>query len=203
MSFYSGAKLLLAGLVRVVFRVKIIGKENEPNDGTFLICSNHISEADPVILGASLKHNPKYMAKKELMKIPILKQLVTALGAFPIDRGGNDVGAIKRTIEYLKNGDSVIMFPQGTRYKGVDPKETEVKSGCALICQRACVPVLPIFIKTKKYIVLPFKRTYVIIGKPIPAEEIMSLKENGDFKAGAELIFSKINELNKDADLTK
>ncbi len=203
MSFYSGAKFLLAGLIRVVFRVKIIGAENEPDNGAFLICSNHISEADPVILGASLKHNPKYMAKKELMKIPILKQLVTALGAFPIDRGGNDVGAIKKTIEYLKNGESVIMFPQGTRYKGIDPKETEVKSGCALISQKAGVPVLPIFIKTKKYSVLPFRRTYVIIGCPISVNEIMPPDEKSDFKSGAELIFSRINELNKGMDLSK
>ena len=69
MSFYSRSKRRFAWLIRALFRVKLIGAENEPEDGTFLICANHISEADPLILGACLKHNPRYMAKKELMKV--------------------------------------------------------------------------------------------------------------------------------------
>ncbi|MBQ7124957.1 MAG: 1-acyl-sn-glycerol-3-phosphate acyltransferase [Clostridia bacterium] len=197
MSFYSGAKKLLAGLIRFIFNVKIIGAENEPPVGSYLICANHISEADPVIIGASIMHNPKYMAKKELMSVPILKQLVTALGAYPIDRKGNDVGAIKKTIEMLKNGESIIMFPQGTRYRGVNPSETSIKHGCALIALRSETPILPIYIKTKNYKIRLFKRTEIIIGKPIPFSDIKdAIGENNDFKAGADLVFSKILELN-------
>ena len=198
MSFYSCAKKLLAGFIRFLFNVKIVGAENEPPLGSYLICANHISEADPVIIGASIKHNPKYMAKKELMSIPILKQLVTALGAYPIDRKGNDVGAIKKTIEMLKNGESIIMFPQGTRYIGIDPSETAVKHGCSLIASKAETPILPIYIKTKNYKIRLFKRTYVIIGKPIPFSELKELiGEKNDFKAGAEFVFSKILELSE------
>ena len=115
MSFYSRSKRRFAWLIRALFRVKLIGAENEPEDGTFLICANHISEADPLILGACLKHNPRYMAKKELMKVPVIGKLITALGAYPIDRGGNDVAAIRKTVDFLKNGESGIMFPQGKR----------------------------------------------------------------------------------------
>ncbi len=197
MSFYSVAKKTLAGFIRFIFRIKIEGTENEPPDGTYLICANHISEADPVLLGASLKHNPRYMAKKELMRIPVLKQLITALGAYPIDRGGSDVGAIKRTIEMLKNGESVIMFPQGTRYRGVEPSETRVKHGCALIALKANVPVLPVYIKTNNYKVRLFKRIFIRIGSPISYEELLAASSSGeDYKAGAELIFSRIIGLN-------
>ncbi len=196
MSFYSAAKKTLAGFIRFIFGIKIEGAGNEPPDGTYLICANHISEADPVLLGASLKHNPRYMAKKELMRIPVLKQLITALGAFPIDRSGSDVGAIKRTIEMLKNGESVIMFPQGTRYRGVEPAETKVKHGCALIALRANVPILPIYIKTSNYRVRLFKRTVIRIGSPISHEELVTASENSEnYKAGAEFIFSRIIEL--------
>ncbi len=200
MSFYSGAKKLLAGLIRFIFNVKIVGAENEPPVGSYLICANHISEADPVIIGASIMHNPKYMAKKELMSIPLLKHLITALGAYPIDRKGNDVGAIKKTIEMLKNGESIIMFPQGTRYRGVNPSETSVKHGCALIALRSETPILPIYIKTKNYKIRLFKRTEIIIGKPIPFSDIKdAIGENNNFKAGADLVFSKILELNSES----
>ncbi len=199
MSFYSGAKFCLAWLIRAIFAVKIRGRENEPKDGTFLICANHLSEIDPVILGASLKHNPKFMAKKELMKVPVLNVLIKALGAYPIDRGGRDVGAIKKTVDYLKDGTSVLMFPQGTRHKGVHPKTTRAKYGCAMISVKAQTPVLPVLIKTKGFKLYPFKRVEVIIGKPIPYEEIAAVSpDKEDFRAGAEYIFKHIVELDPD-----
>lgn len=199
MSFYSRSKRRFAWLIRALFRVKLIGAENEPEDGTFLICANHISEADPLILGACLKHNPRYMAKKELMKVPVIGKLITALGAYPIDRGGNDVAAIRKTVDFLKNGESVIMFPQGTRCRGVDPAETRFRNGCALIAARAGVPVLPIYIGTKNFSVRLFRRVTVKVGKPISCDEITGAETGReDFASGASLVFSRIIAAGKD-----
>ena len=199
MSFYSRSKRRFAWLIRALFRVKLIGAENEPEDGTFLICANHISEADPLILGACLKHNPRYMAKKELMKVPVIGKLITALGAYPIDRGGNDVAAIRKTVDFLKNGESVIMFPQGTRCRGVDPAETRFRNGCALIAARAGVPVLPIYIGTKNFRVRLFRRVTVKVGKPISCDEITGAEAGReDFASGASLVFSRIIAAGKD-----
>ena len=199
MSFYSRSKRRFAWLIRALFRVKLIGAENEPEDGTFLICANHISEADPLILGACLKHNPRDMAKKELMKVPVIGKLITALGAYPIDRGGNDVAAIRKTVDFLKNGESVIMFPQGTRCRGVDPAETRFRNGCALIAARAGVPVLPIYIGTKNFRVRLFRRVTVKVGKPISCDEITGAETGReDFASGASLVFSRIIATGKD-----
>ncbi len=199
MSFYSRSKRRFAWLIRALFRVKLIGAENEPEDGTFLICANHISEADPLILGACLKHNPRYMAKKELMKVPVIGKLITALGAYRIDRGGNDVAAIRKTVDFLKNGESVIMFPQGTRCRGVDPAETRFRNGCALIAARAGVPVLPIYIGTKNFRVRLFRRVTVKVGKPISCDEITGAETGReDFASGASLVFSRIIAAGKD-----
>lgn len=199
MSFYSRSKRRFAWLIRALFQVKLIGAENEPEDGTFLICANHISEADPLILGACLKHNPRYMAKKELMKVPVIGKLITALGAYPIDRGGNDVAAIRKTVDFLKNGESVIMFPQGTRCRGVDPAETRFRNGCALIAARAGVPVLPIYIGTKNFRVRLFRRVTVKVGKPISCDEITGAETGReDFASGASLVFSRIIAAGKD-----
>lgn len=192
MSFYSVAKAMFSGLVRFLWRVELENAENEP-EGAFLICSNHISAVDPVILAACLRHDPKFMAKKELMNIPLVSGLLKVLGAYPIDRGGNDVGAIRKTINYLKEGQSVIMFPQGTRCAGRDPKETKVKSGCSMIAQHAGVPVLPILIKTEGYRSRLFRKTLVRIGKPISVAELAETQGSmGDYASGAKLIFSRI-----------
>lgn len=196
MSFYSKAKFALAGLIRKLWRIKTVNPENERSGVNYLICANHQSLLDCVLLGAAIKHNPKYMAKAELFKIPLLGSLVKALGAFPVDRSGGDVAALKKTITLLKGGESVTMFPQGTRHKGVSPKGTPVKHGCAMIAKRAETAVLPVFIKVKNHKVKLFRKTTVIIGKEIPFEELISAMNGGeDYKAGAEYIFSKITEL--------
>lgn len=196
MSFYSTMKFLLAGLIRKLWRVEIIGAENERDGVPYLICANHQSMLDVVILGASIKNNPKYMAKKELLKVPLVGGLVKALGAYPVDRKNSDVAAIKKTINLLKDGYSVTMFPQGTRYKGIDPKTTRIKHGCAMIAQRANVAVLPVYIKAKGYRLRLFRKTKVIIGKEISIEEINSASISvEDHKGPAELIFSRITEL--------
>ena len=199
MSFYSKAKFLLAGLIRKLWRIHVVNPEHERPDGTYLICANHQSLLDPVLLGAAIRHNPRYMAKAELSRIPLLKQLVTALGAYFVDRGGTDVAAIKKSITLLKDGESVIMFPQGTRYKGVDPATTKVKFGCAMIASRAGVPVLPVYLEVKKHRVRLFRKTVVRIGKEISPEELAAVSEGPeDHKHGAELIFNRILSLRED-----
>lgn len=196
MSFYSKAKFVLAGLIRKLWRIEVVGAENERDGVPYLICANHQSMLDAVMIGAALRHNPKYMAKAELFKVPILGPFVKALGAFPVDRGGSDVGAVKKAINMLKNGESVTMFPQGTRHKGIDPKTTDIKFGCGLMAQKADVSVLPVFIKVKNYRVKLFRRTTVIIGKDITPEELCEAAGgNDDYKAASKHIFSRITEL--------
>ena len=196
MGFYAFMKKLLAGLIRKLWRVRIVGAENEREGVPYLICANHQSLFDVIILGASIKHNPKYMAKKELMKVPFIGMLIRALGAFPVDRKGSDVAAIKKTINLLKDGESVTLFPQGTRHKGVSPVGTPVKHGCAMIALRADVAVLPVFIKVKDYKVRLFRRTTLVIGKEITPDEMRSvMTSNEDYKSAAEHIFSEITKL--------
>ncbi len=196
MSFYSKAKFLLAGLIRKLWRVKVVGAENERPDKTYVICANHMSMFDPIVIGAAIQHNPKYMAKAELMRVPLLNLLLKALGAFSVDRKGTDAAAIKKTINMLKDGESIMMFPQGTRHKGVDPKTTKVKFGCSMIAHKAEVGVLPVYIKVKDHKVRLFRKTEIIIGKEITIDELNEASNSGeDHKKSAEYIFSKITEL--------
>lgn len=169
--FYRILYALLAKIVGWIFRIRVIGRENEPDEGGFIVCSNHIAASDPVVLCyAFKKHQVCFMAKKELFKIPLLSSLIRMLGAFPIDRGGNDVGAIKNAVNLVKEGKSMGIFPQGHRYPAVDPKTTKTKNGAALIATRAEANVIPAYIAYKNNTFKLFRKTYVIIGEPIPYE---------------------------------
>ena len=163
---------LLAKPLRFFTRVHVHGAENEPKDGAYLVICNHLVWRDPITMCVSLKHiQPHFMAKKELFKIPLLAQLIRALGAYPVNRGGADVSAIRYTIRLLQEGVPVGMFPQGHRYNGVDPRTTKPKTGAAMIALKADVPILPMYIKVKGNKAKLFCRKDVYIGKPImPAD---------------------------------
>ncbi len=170
--FYRVLWVLLAAPIRFFTRIHVHGRENEPKDGTFLVICNHLTWRDPIVLCAVLRHHqPHFMAKKELFKIPVLAQLIRAFGAYPVNRGGADIGAIRYTIRLLQEGVPVGMFPQGHRYNGVDPRTTKPKTGAAMISQKADVPILPMYIKVKGNKARLFCRKDVYIGKPImPAD---------------------------------
>lgn len=185
---------VFARLVGWLFRIRVVGRENEPDKGGFIVCGNHTSATDAVVLCyAFRKHQVRFMAKKELFKIPVLAPLIRMLGAFPIDRGGSDVGAIKAAVEMVKEGKCMGMFPQGHRYPGVDPRTTPTKNGAALICTRAGADVIPTYIMRKNDVFKLFRKTYVIIGKPIPYESFAYDTEAvGEYGRITGMIFDEI-----------
>lgn len=171
---YCRMHRLLARFVLWLFRVRVYHAEREPENETYLLCCNHLSAIDPVLLAAALqKQQPHFMAKKELFHIPLLSGLIRAFGAFPVDRAG-DVKAIKTTISLLESGNCVGMFPQGTRCAGKLPKETrdKVKSGAGLLCEKTHVTVLPVCLKTKKNRLRVFRRVELYFGEPVTYEQL-------------------------------
>ena len=170
---YKRFHTLFSGILRFILGVKVSGLENEPESSGILVCANHVTLLDPICISAALhKVEPYYMAKKELFKIPILKSLLKAFGAYPVNRGEGDLGAIHKTIDMLRDGYCVGIFPQGTRCRGVALEDTKFKNGAALICSKISVPVLPICIKVKNNRWRPFRKMHVFIGKPITAAEL-------------------------------
>ena len=136
---------------------RAIGKENLPEGGA-LFCANHSCLNDPVCL--------RPMAKSEFMNIPVLGWLLKKAGVFAVDRGKSDVTAIKTAIKYLKSGEKVLLFPEGTRVKGGVDKyghESEAKSGAAMLAVRTGVPIVPVYIPEKKNW---FRFTNIVIGEP-------------------------------------
>ena len=195
MSFYQIIYKLFSRPVRAIWRVSSEGAENIPEGGCILV-SNHTAMMDVLVLEAASPRQIRFMAKKELFKIPLLNILIRALGAYPVNRGGADVSAIKHTIEMLKGGAAVGMFPQGHRYNGVDPRTTTVKTGAAMIAQKAGVQVLPVFVKVKNNKHFFLCKKEVIVGKPISVEEMNYNPEApGEYQRIADYLFEKVCEL--------
>ena len=195
-SFYMKAHRIVAAPIRFFSGTKTSGKENIPKDGGFLLCANHIAVRDVILIGATCPRQIKFVAKKELFSIPILSSIIKALGAVKLDRGGNDVGAIRKSIEVVENGDIVSIFPQGHRYPGVDPSGTPIKNGAGMVAYRSGCDVIPVFIKTKgnKYGI--FKKTEIIYGKPIKNSELGFVNGGADeYKSATSIIFNEILKL--------
>ncbi len=192
--FYRRAWRILAGFFRFILHLKASGTENIPAEGGCLLCINHIAAIDPIAVGAVCTRQPRFLAKKELFNIPVLGWLIRRLGATPLDRGGSDVSAIRKTVSLATDGEMVAIFPQGHRYAGKNPADTPVRNGAAMIAYRAGVPVLPVCIKTKKHKYAMFRRVDIIFGKPIPYEDLFQGKEGttAAYAAATDRIFSEI-----------
>ena len=128
------------------------------------------------------------------VKIPLLNLFIKAMGAFPVDRKKGDVAAIKKTLEILKGGECVGIFPQGTRHPYENPRDTEVKDGIGMMASRAGVGIVPVYIKNKSGKVKWFHKNTVIIGDYISPEEIAFPELSGreKYKAISNYAFDKI-----------
>ena len=195
-NFYMKAHSVLAPLIRFFSGIKTHGTENIPKEGGYLLCANHIAARDVLLIGATCPRQVKFVAKKELFSIPLLGTVMKALGAVKLDRGGNDVAAIRKSIELVQNGDIVSIFPQGHRYPAVDPSQTPTKSGAGMVAYRSGCDVIPVFIKTKgnKYGI--FKRIEIYYGKPIKHSELgFTNGGSEEYFSATEIIFSAVLDL--------
>lgn len=153
---------LTVPFVTIMYRVKIKGRENIPPGGAVL-CGNHSSNFDPIFMAYAFKSTTQihYMAKAELFKVPILGRILRAIGIFPVERGKQDVSAIKTAMKHLKNGEKLGIFPEGHRIK--DENNTDAKTGAVLLATRTSMPIVPVYIaREKKW----YRRVPVIIGEP-------------------------------------
>ena len=199
---YRVCYTLFAGIVGFLFRIKVVNRNTEPDEGGFLVCANHASATDPVVICyAFRKHQIRFMAKRELFKIPLLSSLIKLLGAFPIDRSGADVGAIKHSVELLGEDKCVGIFPQGHRYPEKDPRETGTKNGAALIFSRAKCDIVPVYIWRKKNKFRFFSRTYVIIGERIPFDTLgFTEASTAEYRRMTDIVFDKVCALGEEFD---
>lgn len=145
--FYKIIVGIFRVLVFLVFNLKVHNKETlDKVEGRVIICSNHISIIDPVILAVASKRQIHFMGKKELFDNKILSYIFRQLGAFPVDRKGVSLSAVKNSLNVLNKDGILGIYPEGTRVEnGYD--ENNAKPGIALIAKRAKSKIIPVYVK--------------------------------------------------------
>lgn len=165
---YNFLKILFQILFRVVFRASVEGRENIPKDGRLILAANHMSDADPPLIGCFFTRPVCYMAKEELFEIPVIGFIIRHCYSFPVHRGAADRAAIKTAVTILKQDLVLGIFPEGTRAK--NGRMHKAEAGVGLIAAMTGAPVLPTaIVGTDKIFAnggfLPKLR--VIYGKPM------------------------------------
>ncbi len=159
-------------LFAIIFRRKIVGAENIPQDGPALICANHQSFIDPPLVGSSVRRPIHYMARHDLFSVPVLGRLIARVNAFPVKRaGGGDPAAFKNIFRLLQDKEIVLLFPEGTRSR--DGNLQKPLPGAGLIVYQAKVPVIPCYVHGSREVLprgsrfLHFHPLTVTFGRPI------------------------------------
>jgi len=141
---YIIAQIKFLIIFKLLFRLKVTGQENIPQDGPFIIVANHSSLLDPVILGVSIKPKIIFVAAAYLFEIRWLGYLLRKANSIPVQRE-NDIKAIKQSLKILQQGGVLGIFPEG----GIDRQKNNlpVRAGAAYLATKVGVPIVPIKIK--------------------------------------------------------
>lgn len=160
---YRFLRALVLGIFRIIHpRVVVKGKENIP-EGACILSSNHSAFSDPIwLVGyANLPTMPRVMAKQELSKVPVISWFCKRLGCIFVNRDGNDLVAIKTAMKTLREGNKIVVFPEGTRVRDGKPSEPHI--GAVLLSARTRSPIVPAYVTMRKKL---FRAIHVIIGEP-------------------------------------
>ena len=166
--FYKFFKALCRIWYGIIFRTQVIGAENLPKSGAFILAANHVSNWDPPFLGTFIEREVCYMGKEELFKNPVMAWICRHLYVFPVKRGAADKTAIKTAVNILRDGKCLGIFPEGTRSK--TGKLGKAEAGVSLIAAMTKAPIIPAaIVDTEKIFsrAVKFPRLAVVYGAPM------------------------------------
>lgn len=171
--FYSLVRALVVGLCVAYTRTTVIGRENIPSRGAFLLAPIHRSNIDTPLAAAVTRRRMRFMGKDSIWKIKFIGWIMSSLGAFPVTRGSADREALKRCVAVLESGEPLVLFPEGTRQSG--PEVQPLFDGAAYVAVKAGVPIIPVGIGGSERVmpkgskmIYP-RKCVLVVGEPIIA----------------------------------
>lgn len=170
---YHIVAVLAMVLVRIVYPIRVLGRQNLPQNSGFVLAPNHLRAIDPlfVLLARGFGKKMMIMGKRELFNINgLLNFFWNVAGVFPVERGIGDKGAIDEAIQEVKMGRGLLIFPEGTRSK--TGELGRLKSGAFVVAMQAAAPVVPCRIWYKAGAPKPFRRITVVFGRPLAPGEL-------------------------------
>lgn len=150
----------------ILYRPKIIGKENIPQSTAAIICPNHVHALDSAVIVVMSKRKVNVLAKEELYINGFVRWVASVFGIYPVKKGKKSLESMKVSLKLLKNNELLMIFPEGTRKglaKGVKPKNGAIK-----LAIRAGVPIIPVGVQGSFKL---FRKVKLNIGKPIKYDE--------------------------------
>ena len=197
--FFTFIRLSVFFPFKIIFRLKAYGRENIPASGRLILCSNHLSYADPVMMGLCIKRPIFYMAKVQLFTNKFVKAVVAWFNAYPVNRGAFDRRAIRNSVAILNAEQVIGLYPEGRR--STDGIIREGHLGVGLISIMAGSPVLPVAITGSNMIIrkphkwLFFPQIKIAFGKPIDTAPI--IKQYGSKQAAEIITLQAMAEIKK------
>lgn len=171
---YNICKLIYTTLLKILYRPKVIGKENIPEDGAIIFAGNHRHAFDPVVVMTHTKRFVHYMAKESLFK-GFHGFLFKQIGLIKVYRTRNNPEAIESAVELLKNGGTLGIFPEGTRNR-TNEELLKFKHGAVTIAKQSGSKIVPFAIKGEYKV---FSNKLIIeFGKPIDVSNMETEKAN-------------------------
>ena len=174
--FYGFFHYLAGNVHAMWFRGEVVGTENFPREGPFLIASNHASHLDPPMVGSQISKQMRFFARKSLWDNKLMAWWLNKVETIPVERDSGDIGAIKRVLQALKEDRAVVLFPEGTRSN--DGHLQKPKAGVGLMACKTGVPVVPCrvygsFAAYGKGAKIPRfgSPVTIVFGAPIPASD--------------------------------
>lgn len=131
--------------------------KNVPQTGPVIFAPNHVSYFDPPLIGSGTPYRTRFMAWDQLFRVPLLGPVITKLGAYPVKLKSADKGAIERTLKILRNGEALVIFPEGARAYSSDLQPFE--KGVARVALQTGTPIVPVTI-TGAFDAWPRTRTF-------------------------------------------
>jgi 1-acyl-sn-glycerol-3-phosphate acyltransferase len=202
------ARMFVAVLAKLWFRYEVVGRENLPKTGAFIVSPVHRSNLDTPLLPVIRPEPIRFMGKDSLWEAgKPAAWFLTSLGGFPVDRGAADRGALRTAEEVLELGEALVMFPEGTRRSGPVVIEEHMYHGPSFLAGRQQCPIIPVGIGGSEAampvgskFVYP-KKLIFVIGAPIPPPKPgeMGRVSRGDVRAHTELLRSTLQTLFDDA----
>ncbi|MBE5800379.1 MAG: 1-acyl-sn-glycerol-3-phosphate acyltransferase [Clostridiales bacterium] len=173
--FYQLAVNLLTIVTKLLFFVRVEGKENIP-EGACVIMGNHRAWLDPFLLAMCARDREiRFMGKKELWGNKLFAWIAKQVRGVPVDRGNADMASIRMSMTVLKNGHTLGIFPEGTRTKG--DGMMPLQGGASLLALRSKCAVVPVYIDGDYKL---FHRVTVRVGKPVQMDDLLAGRINKD-----------------------